>query len=506
MVFRVEATEGSKVRLEKPVAYHTSRGVPVRELSDRCDRTLDRAARHGARRTTSPSSAPGTPFLGQRPTSSRGRRRGPATQQAIRYNIFSLAQAIARTDGIGVPAKGVTGSGYEGHYFWDSEIYVVPFLTFTQPHVARNLLHFRNRMLPAARDRAREMAQSGALFPGAPINGEEASAYYAAGSAQMHINADIAYALMQYVRATNDDRVPGPRRRRPAGRDRTDVGRARVLAQQRRAVLPHPRRHRARRVHDRREQQPVHQRDGPLQPRAGRAGRRADPRAVPRRASSGSPPGSACWTRRSTSGGAAPTGMTIPFDEGLGIHPQDDFFLDREVWDLSRTPDEMRPADAALPPAGASTASRCSSRPTSCSRCSSTATGSPRSRRAPTSSTTTRSPPATRPSRPSCSRSSPPRSATTRRPCDYFRQALYVDLADLHENTVDGLHVASPAGSGARLVFGFAGMRDRNGRLSFDPRLPAGWPWLRFRLRWRGSRLLVELTQHPDGLHAARGR
>ena len=125
-------------------------------------------------------------------------------QQAIRFNLFSLAQASARADQQGVPAKGVTGSGYEGHYFWDTEIYVAPFLSYTQPDVARNLLHFRTRMLPAARHRAREMAQAGALFPWRTISGEEASAYYAAGTAQVHIDADVAYALAQYVAATGD--------------------------------------------------------------------------------------------------------------------------------------------------------------------------------------------------------------------------------------------------------------------------------------------------------------
>ena len=130
------------MRLQKTVAYHSSRGVPVRELSDRCDRTLDRAARHGPA-TTSPTSAAGTPTSGPPPTSrSSGPRRAAAVQQAIRFNLFCLAQAAGR-DGIGVPAKGVTGSGYEGHYFWDTEVYVVPFLTYTQPALARNVLHFR---------------------------------------------------------------------------------------------------------------------------------------------------------------------------------------------------------------------------------------------------------------------------------------------------------------------------------------------------------------------------
>ena len=82
---------------------------------------------------------------------------------------------------------------------------MIPFLTYTQPEVARNALHFRSVMLPAARERAREMAQSGAMFPWRTINGEEASAYYAAGSAQVHIDADIAYALIKYVRASGDE-------------------------------------------------------------------------------------------------------------------------------------------------------------------------------------------------------------------------------------------------------------------------------------------------------------
>ena len=99
----------------------------------------------------------------------------------------------------GVAAKGVTGSGYSGHYFWDTEIYVLPFLAYTTPLFARNALRFRYTMLPAARRRAEDLTQRGALFPWRTINGEEASAYYAAGTAQYHINADVSYALSKYV-------------------------------------------------------------------------------------------------------------------------------------------------------------------------------------------------------------------------------------------------------------------------------------------------------------------
>mgnify|MGYP000541346630 CR=1 FL=1 len=120
-------------------------------------------------------------------------------------DLFHILQASARAEGAGVPAKGLTGLGYEGHYFWDTEMYVAPFLTYTAPRVARNLLKFRFSMLEAARERAREVNQRGALFPWRTINGEEASAYYAAGTAQYHINADIVHAIRKYVAISGDE-------------------------------------------------------------------------------------------------------------------------------------------------------------------------------------------------------------------------------------------------------------------------------------------------------------
>ena len=201
MVFRVQAEPGRPILITKTVAYHTSRGVPVRELVDRCRRTLDRVLEQG----------PAVEFAAQRQWLDAFWERSdvevpgqPALQQAIRWNLFQVAQATARAEQSGVPAKGVTGSGYGGHYFWDTEIYVLPFLTYTSPQMARSALRFRYNMLDAARQRAADVAQSGALFPWRTVNGEEASAYYAAGTAQYHIDADIAYALCKYVTASGD--------------------------------------------------------------------------------------------------------------------------------------------------------------------------------------------------------------------------------------------------------------------------------------------------------------
>ena len=202
IVYRVQAKPGQTIKLSKAVVYHTSRGVPVKELSDRCRRTLDRVAEVGIDQQFADQRAWMDAYWARCDVEIPGQ---PEVQQAVRWNLFQLAQAAGRAEGMGIPAKGVSGSGYGGHYFWDTEVYVMPFLTYTSPMLARNALRFRYGMLPAAVRRAKDLQQDGALFPWRTINGEEASAYYAAGTAQYHIDADISYALSKYVDATGDE-------------------------------------------------------------------------------------------------------------------------------------------------------------------------------------------------------------------------------------------------------------------------------------------------------------
>ncbi len=489
MTFKVEAQEGNTIRLEKAVAYHTSRGVPVRELSDRCDRTLDRSDRHGVEYYL----AEQREWFARYWEASDVEIEDDVLQQAIRYNLLSLAQASARADQQGVPAKGVTGSGYEGHYFWDSEIYVAPFLSYTQPDAARNLLHFRTRMLPAARHRAREMAQAGALFPWRTISGEEASAYYAAGTAQVHIDADVAYALSQYVAATGDwgflvrdgidilvetsrmwaelgfwrsNGTPSFHIHGVTGPDEyTTVVNNNLFTN---VMARHNLEQTVAAVEEIRAEHPVE-----YAALVTRLGVTDDEVAE--------------WR-------ACAAGMAIPFDEGLGIHPQDDQFLDREVWDLSQTPDELRPlllhyhplviyrfqvlkqADVVL------ALFLQGDRFTSEEKRADFEYYDPITTGDSTLSAVVQSIIAAE-------------VGYHEVALDYFLQALYVDLKNLHGNTVDGLHVASTGGVWSSLVFGFGGMRDRGGQLAFDPRLPASWPSLRFPITWRGSRLRIELTQ-----------
>ena len=214
---------------------------------------------------------------------------------------------------------------------------------------------------------------------------------------------------------------------------------------------------------------------------------RAAGRALDRSATTRSPSGrraadamcDACTTRSSAS-----TRRTTPSSTARS-------------WDLAGTPAGQVPAAAALPPAGDLPPPGAQAGRRGAGACSCTATSSPPSRNAATSSTTTRSPPATRPCRRACSRSSPPRSATHDLALHYFRESLYVDLADTHGNTVDGAHVANVGGVWACLVHGFAGVRDSGTHLRIAPRLPAGWQAMRFNLHRHGGDIAVAVD--PTG-------
>ena len=128
-----------------------------------------------------------------------------ALTQALRFNQFQLLQSASRDAAFGTAAKGMTGDGYEGHYFWDAEAFMLPALAFTAPDRARTLVAARIATLDKARANARLLGHAkGALYPWRTIAGRECSSHYPTGAAQYHINADIAYALKLYVDATGD--------------------------------------------------------------------------------------------------------------------------------------------------------------------------------------------------------------------------------------------------------------------------------------------------------------
>lgn len=504
-VFRVQAKAGVPVKVTKLVSYHTSRGVPAGELVDRCRRTLDRVLAEGV----------GTQFARQRTWLDEFWSRSDvriighdALQQATRWCLFQLAQAAARADGQGVPAKGVSGSGYSGHYFWDTEIYVLPFLMYTTPQWARNALRMRVLMLPAARKRAYQLNEAGALFPWRTINGEEASAYYAAGTAQYHINADVSFALAKYVRATGDVEflnregvdiaVETARLWTTLGFWRTSEGDDEdgdvfhihgVTGPDEYTTVVNDNlftnvmarfnlRFAARTVTEMAEDDPE-----------------AYARMVDRLALD--PSEADVWAR-------AAEAMHIPYSAALGIHPQDAVFLEKEVWDLENTPPDRRPlllhfhplviyryqvlkqADVVLALFLQGNHFTPEEKLADFEYYDPLTTGDS------TLSAVVQSILAAEVGYQDLA-------------LEYFLQSAFVDLADLHHNAADGVHVASAGGVWTALVGGFGGMRDHYGDLSFDPRLPESWDELAYVLHWHGTKLDISITRDALRITAGAG-
>ncbi len=502
-VFRVQAKAGVPVTVTKLVSYHTSRGVPTRELVDRGRRTLDRVAAEGVQSAYDRQAEWLDGFWRRSDVVIEGHAE---LQQATRWCLFQLAQAAARADGLGVPAKGVSGSGYSGHYFWDTEIYVLPFLTYTTPQWARNALRMRYLMLPAARRRAAQLNEAGALFPWRTISGEEASAYYAAGTAQYHINADVSFALGKYVRATGDDDF--------LYREGVDIA---VETARLWATLGFWRYNE--------DGQPevfhIHGVTGPDEYTTvvndnlftnvmARFNLRFAARVV-REMAEAAPEDYALMAKRldldpaePDAWDAAAEAMHIPYSEGLGIHPQDEVFLEREVWDLESTPPEQRPlllhfhplviyryqvlkqADVVL------ALYLQGNHFTDEEKLADFEYYDPLTTGDSTLSAVVQAILAAEVGYQDLA-------------LLYFAQSIFVDLGDLHHNAADGVHVASAGGVWTALVAGFGGMRDHYGELSFDPRLPEAWPSLSYTLHWRGTELKVRITRDAMTVDAAGG-
>jgi alpha,alpha-trehalose phosphorylase len=416
----------------------------------------------------------------------------PRLQQVIRWNLFQLLQATARSEGHGVAARGLTGRTYEGHYFWDTEIYVLPFLIYQEPRIARNILKFRYDGLAKARARASELGHRGATFPWRTINGEEASAYYAAGTAQYHINADIAYAVRKYVDISGDTDFLiryGAEILVETARFWRSLGFFSERKQGRFCIngVTGPDEYTAvvnnnyftnlmarENLRDAAETAAWLAAEHP-QAFAGLA-RRTNLAADEARS----------WRR-------AADLMYLPHDERLGVHPQDDSFLDKEIWDFAATPEENYPLLLHYHPLNLYRAQVIKQADTLLAMF---LLGDQFSTEDKKRNFDYYDPLTTHDSSLSvCIQSIIANEIGYRdKAARYFRFAAVMDMSDVGGNMRHGAHIASIGGTWLALVYGFAGMRDHGGRISFRPCLPAEWQALRFSLLVRGSHLRVEVT------------
>jgi alpha,alpha-trehalose phosphorylase len=501
IVFSVEAQPGVPVRITKWMGFHTSRKTASEDLCKRVGRTLARAKENGFKELLKSQKH----FLEsywrisdvQMAVTERRREGSRSTeewQQAIRWNLFQLCQASSRAEGTGIPAKGLTGSGYEGHYFWDIEIYVLPFLIYTNPRIAKNLLKFRHSMLDQARQRARDVNQKGALFPWRTINGDEASAYYAAGTAQYHINADIMFGLKKYVEVTGDIEFlhrEGAEMLVETARLWRDLG------------FYSPRKN---------GQFCIHGVTGPDEYNAV-----VDNNAYTNLMARENLRFAATTVDDMCLGNAeiyqslldktgldyaeveewrrAADNMYIPYDEKLGIHPQDDSFLEKNEWDIVGTPPENFPLLLHYHPLVIYRHQVIKQTDLVLALF---LLGQQFSKEEKERNFIFYDRLTTGDSSLSVGIQSIMASeiGQHRKAEDYGRYAVLMDLADIGGNIGHGCHIASIGAAWMVTVYGFAGMRDYEGRISFNPRMPERCTFFRFCLTIRGSFLEIELL--PD--------
>jgi alpha,alpha-trehalose phosphorylase len=402
----------------------------------------------------------------------------PEAQQAVRFGLFHVLQASARAERRAIAGKGLTGTGYDGHAFWDTEGFVLPVLTYTHPHAAADALRWRASTLDLARQRAMELDLAGASFPWRTIRGQECSAYWPAGTAAWHVNADVAAAFERYRSVTGDHSLEA------------DCGLA-VLVETARlwSSLGH---------HDRHG---VWHLDGVTGPdeytaivrdnvftnlmaahnlRVAAAACERHPEAA--RELNVTTEETAAW--RDAAGAAH-----LPFDDGLQVHQQCDGFTTLRDWNFVDDAEYplllhesyvrlyptqvVKQADLVLAMHWRSHAF----------------TGEQKARNVDYYE-------------PRTVRDSSLSAATQAVLCaevghlelahDYAHEAALIDLRDLHHNSRDGLHMASLAGAWTALVAGFGGLRDDDDVLELAPALPEEINRLCFRLRWRGFRVTVD--------------
>ncbi|MFT4085744.1 MAG: glycosyl hydrolase family 65 protein [Gordonia sp. (in: high G+C Gram-positive bacteria)] len=467
--------QGKKLVLTKYVAYGWSARRSVPALRAQADAAIAMAKETGWETLKAEQAAYLEEFWQDADIQLDG---DPELQQAVRFSLFHVLQAGARGQSRSIPAKGLTGPGYDGHTFWDTESFVLPMLTYTVPAAAGEELRWRHSTLPQARARAAELGQRGAMFPWRSINGDECSGYWPAGTAGIHVSADIANATARYLRATNDEAFEvecgvellveiarffaGFGHHDAGGRFRIDgiTGPDEYTAIVNNNVFTNLAAQQALRdavtvVH----RQPAVARDLGVTDEE-----------------------SAHWT-------ACADDMTIPFDERLGVHQQCEAFTLLDQWDFEASRGKyplllnypyfdlyrkqvVKQADLVFamylfgdhftPEQKLKNFNYyypITVRDSSLSAC--------------------------------CEAVTAAEVGYLDLAYDLLSESVFTDLHDLHNNVSSGLHIAALAGAWTDCVAGFGGMRDFEGAITFAPRLPSQLTRMAFRMTVRESRIEV---------------
>jgi alpha,alpha-trehalose phosphorylase len=471
---------GERLQVTKFVAYGWSSMRSLPALRDQVDAALSAVTRTGWDQLVADQRAALDEFWAGADVEVDGDQ---AVQQAVRFGLFHTLQAASRAEQRAIPAKGLTGPGYDGHAFWDTESFVLPVLIAAAPHAAADALRWRHSTLDLARERAQALHMQGAAFPWRTIRGQECSGYWPAGTAALHINADVAAAAMRYVYWTGDDDF-----------DRDTALPLLVETARLWASLGYH------------GDDGAFHLDGVTGPDeySALADDNAYTNLMAQRNLAGAAAVAKRWPRDAAKLGvtaeelaawtAAADAMALPYDEDKRVHQQDRGFTQREVWDFEASAKSdayplllhapyfdiyrkqvIKQADLIL------AMHWCGDSFTAEDKARAFAYYEPLTVRDSSLSACTQAVLAAE-------------TGHLELAHDYLSEAALMDLHDLEHNARDGLHIASLAGSWIALVAGFGGMRDHGGQLSFCPQLPPSIGRLSFALRWRGATVHLTIT------------
>ncbi|MFU8794838.1 MAG: beta-phosphoglucomutase [Dethiobacteria bacterium] len=499
--YLVEGEKNKILALEKYVAYYTTRDFPEDELIVLAESAVNSSSQAGFQSLLKKQEEALNIYWQNLGVEIAG---DLTVEQGLHFNLFHLFQAAGGEGKTGIGAKGLTSEGYDGHYFWDAEIYMIPFYSAILPDEARNLLEYRYSILEHARSRARELSHPrGALYPWRTIAGEEGSSYYPAGTAQYHINAAIAYAACKYVEMTGDydfilemgaeiifetarlwedlgayisrkgnqfcyHEVTGPDEYTALVNNNCytnlmaawHLNFAAETARRLKVEYPHEYKKITVKI-DLMEEEPL------------------------------------AWQR-------AADNMFIPYDEALMIHPQDDSFLDKEIWDFASTPADNYPLLLHYHPLVIYRYQVCKQPDILLAQFLLGDRFSLEQKR--------RDYKYYEPITTHDSSLSPAIFGVVASELGYNKDAYRffsitarLDLDNLLKDAHFGVHMANMAGSWLCLAYGFGGMRTQDGKLSFKPILPDSWERFRFRIYFKGSHLEVRVDQNRVSYHLLQG-
>lgn len=407
----------------------------------------------------------------------------PQLQQGIRFALFQAIQATARAERRGIPAKGLTSRGYDGHSFWDMDTFLLPLVTYVSPNAARDALLWRHSILDLARARAKELRLKGASFPWRTIRGEECSGYWPAGTAAFHINADVADAVRRYVQATRDEEF-----------ERAEGFEILIETARLWQSLGH---------HDAEGKFRIDGVTGPDEytalvdnnvftnlmaarnlRTAAQVAEKYPSRAAEFQIDENEIAG---WYRAATT-------MVVPYDEQLGVTAQSEGFTRYRHWNFEETKEEEYPLLLNFPYylLYSSQVIKQADMALALYMCGDSFTDEQKRRDFEFYEAIT-----VRDS--SLSAGTQAIVAADVGYLDlayeYFRETALVDLMDLAGNTQDGIHLASMASTWLVAIAGFGGMRDYGDKLAFNPHIPNDINRLRFRMLYQGR--LIRVTILP---------